>query len=48
MDAAELLFTFMVGGTPDGRRFAETIGAVIEQAGAGGRRVRVYGERSDS
>ncbi len=43
-DAAEILSTFMVGGTPDGRRFADTIGAVIEQAGAGGRRVQVYGE----
>ena len=43
-DAAELLESFMVDGAPDPGRFAETAGPVIERAGAGGRRVRIYGE----
>ncbi len=43
-DAAELLGRFMVDGVPDRRLFAEQIGAVLERAGAGSRRVRVYGE----
>ena len=43
-DAAELLATFMVGGAPDAGRFRDTIGGVIERAGAAGRRVRIYGE----
>lgn len=43
-DAAELLATFMVGGSPDVGRFRDGIGAVIERAALAGRRVRVYGE----
>lgn len=43
-DAAELLETFMIDGAPDPGRFAATAGRVIERAGAGGRRVRIYGE----
>lgn len=42
--AAELLERFMVDGAPDPHRFENVIGAVLERAGAGGRRVRVYGE----
>jgi PAS domain S-box-containing protein len=43
-DAAQLLETFMVDGAPDPRRFADTVGDVLTRAGAGHRRVRVYGE----
>lgn len=43
-DATERLSTFMVDGAPDGKRFAEMIGPVLKRAGAGGRRVRIYGE----
>lgn len=45
-DAAELLARFMVDGVPDPRRFEDVIGAVLSRAGAGAgdRRVRVYGE----
>jgi hypothetical protein len=43
-DAAELLESFMIDGAPDRGRFADTAGRIIERAGAGGRRVRIYGE----
>ncbi len=43
-DAAALLAAFMVGGSPDAARFRDVIGPIIEQASAGGRQVRVYGE----
>lgn len=45
-DAAELLDDLMVDGRPHAGRFRETIGEVIDRAGAGAqqRRVRVYGE----
>ena len=43
-DAAELLESFMVDGAPDPLCFADTAGRVIQRAGAGGRRVRIYGE----
>ena len=43
-DAAELLESFMVDGSPDPGRFADIAGRLIQRAGAGGRRVRVYGE----
>ena len=43
-DAAELLESSMIDGAPDPLSFAETVGPVIERAGAGGRRVRIYGE----
>nr|MBA3747994.1 MEDS domain-containing protein [Solirubrobacterales bacterium] len=43
-DASELLEQFMADGAPDQRRFQELIGAVLKRAGAGSRRVRVYGE----
>jgi PAS domain S-box-containing protein len=44
LDAAELLETFMVAGAPDAQRFRAVIGDVLARAGAGRRRVRVYGE----
>jgi PAS domain S-box-containing protein len=49
LDAEETLSKFMVGGMPDDRLFAATVGALIEQhlhdaAGAG---VRAYGEMVD-
>jgi hypothetical protein len=34
----------MVGGAPEGERFRDTIGALIERTAAGGRRVRVFNE----
>ncbi|MDP1849961.1 MAG: EAL domain-containing protein [Solirubrobacteraceae bacterium] len=43
-DAAGLLARFMVDGVPDARRFEDVVGDVLERAGAGDRRVRVYGE----
>jgi PAS domain S-box-containing protein len=43
-DAAELLARFMVDGRPDPERFREIVGAVLDRASAGNRRVRVYGE----
>jgi PAS domain S-box-containing protein len=43
-DAAELLGRFMVDGMPDPERFRTIVGEVLERAGAGSRRVRVYGE----
>ena len=43
-DAAELLADLMVDGTPHAGRFRETLGEVIDRAGAKQRRVRVYGE----
>lgn len=43
-DAAELLERLIVDGRPDPDRFSEVIGGLVERAGAGGRRVRIYGE----
>jgi PAS domain S-box-containing protein len=43
-DAAHLLSSFMVDGAPDPQRFEDAIGSVLVRAGAGHRRVRVYGE----
>jgi PAS domain S-box-containing protein len=44
IDAAGLLGQFMVDGMPDPQRFEAVAGAVLQRAGAGDRRVRVYGE----
>ncbi|WP_051471272.1 diguanylate cyclase domain-containing protein [Patulibacter minatonensis] len=44
LDADATLRAFMVGRAPDRRRFRRTMGAVLDRAAAGGRRVRVYGE----
>jgi PAS domain S-box-containing protein len=43
-DAAELLTRFTVDGVPDARLFEDTLAPLLRRAGAGGRRVRVYGE----
>ena len=44
LDAAETLSTFMVEGKPDPRLFRDAVGALVERASRGRRRVRVYGE----
>ena len=44
LDASEMLATFMRDGSPEPRRFAEVVGGIIARAGAGRRRVRVFGE----
>src|SRR5262245_60071952 len=44
LDAAQTLARFMVDGAPDWQRFREVLGAVLAQATAGGRGVRVFGE----
>jgi diguanylate cyclase (GGDEF)-like protein len=43
-DATTLLARFMVDGEPDPIRFRDAIGAALDRAGEGGRRVHVYGE----
>lgn len=43
-DAAGLIERFMVDGVPDAQIFEDIVGAVLKRAGAGSRRVRVYGE----
>ena len=44
LDAQETLSRLMVDGTPDPRRFADTIGPVIRTARSGDRRVLAFGE----
>jgi len=44
LDAHETLSRFMVDGTPDPERFANTLGPVIKTARAGDRRVLAFGE----
>jgi anti-sigma regulatory factor (Ser/Thr protein kinase) len=44
LDAADTLARFMVGASPDRNRFMSVIGEVVEQAAAGGRSVRAFGE----
>jgi signal transduction histidine kinase/CheY-like chemotaxis protein len=44
LDAQAELDGFLVEGWPDGGRFRQTVGRVVEQAAAAGRGVRVYGE----
>jgi MEDS: MEthanogen/methylotroph, DcmR Sensory domain/Histidine kinase-like ATPase domain len=43
-DAAETLAAFLVDGAPDTAAFDQVIGGLVQSAGSGGRRVRVYGE----
>jgi DcmR-like sensory protein len=43
-EAAELIDSFMIEGAPDPARFADIGDGLIERAGAGGRRVSIYGE----
>jgi signal transduction histidine kinase/CheY-like chemotaxis protein len=44
LDAAETLAEFMVDGSPDAQRFAQSVGAIITKAAQGGRLVRIFGE----
>jgi excisionase family DNA binding protein len=44
LDAAATLRAVMDGGVPDAGRFRATIGGMLRRAGAGGRRVRAFGE----
>lgn len=44
LDAAEVLSRFMVDGAPDPVRFREVAEELLDNASAGGRGVRVYGE----
>ena len=44
LDARETLAGFMVGGALNAEIFARTVAALIERAGASGRRVRIYCE----
>jgi hypothetical protein len=44
LSAQDTLDKFMVRGSPDEERFHETITGVIDQARAGGRQVRAFGE----
>lgn len=44
VDAAQTLRAFMVDGCPDVGRFEATVGALVDRAAQGGRRVRVFGE----
>jgi signal transduction histidine kinase len=44
LDAATLLETFMVEGSPDPERFDQVIGKVVSDASDAGRLVRVFGE----
>jgi len=43
-DAETTLAGFMVGGTPNGRLFAETVGAIVEAQAAQHKDVRAFGE----
>jgi signal transduction histidine kinase len=49
LDARATLSRFMVGGLPDWSRFQRVVGEVLEKShrGAGGARVRAYGEMVD-
>jgi PAS domain S-box-containing protein len=44
LDAADTLAQFMADGTPDPARFEAVVGGVVRELGAGGRRVRAFGE----
>ena len=44
LDAAETLSRLMAGRSPEPSRFEEVVGGLVERAGAGERRVRVFGE----
>jgi signal transduction histidine kinase len=44
LDAAETLAKFMVEGSPDPDRFAETLEGIIARVAARGQRVRIFGE----
>ena len=44
LDAGITLTEFTVNGWPDEKRFADVVGGVIARSGAGGHRVRAFGE----
>jgi hypothetical protein len=44
LDADELLSAFMIDGTPDPARFADTVGPLLDRLARDGRAVSVYGE----
>ena len=44
LDAAETLSLFMSGGSPDARRFEDSVGTVMARAAEVGKRVRAFGE----
>lgn len=44
LDAEECLYKFMVGDWPDTALFDQLVMSVLNRAGQGGRRVRVFGE----
>ena len=44
LDAAETLSRLMVGRSPEPARFEEVVGQLVERAGVGDRRVRIFGE----
>ena len=44
LDAEETLAQFMVDGWPDEQRFKQVIGGLLARAGAGGAKVRAFGE----
>jgi PAS domain S-box-containing protein len=44
LDARDTLARFMVGEMPDGERFNQTIGQLLDRLAVPGRRVRAYGE----
>ncbi|HEX7317998.1 MAG TPA: ATP-binding protein [Pyrinomonadaceae bacterium] len=44
LDAAETLSKLMVGGAPAPSRFEEIVAGLVERAGMGDRRVRIFGE----
>lgn len=44
IDAAQILTQFMVSEWPDREKFQDVMGQLIQQAGGGNRRVRIFGE----
>lgn len=44
LDAEQTLASFMDQGVPDHAKFREVIGAIMREAGKGGRKVRAFGE----
>jgi excisionase family DNA binding protein len=44
LDAAETLAGLMIDGAPHRQRFHRSVGRLVAEAGAGGRRVRAFGE----
>jgi hypothetical protein len=47
LDAATMLATFMVSGSPDRARFVEHVGAAVHRLADSGQGLRIYGEMVD-